>query len=140
MHRPTLAVTLLFALCTANAPGRDDGPAGKAKPKTTAELMKRKLELGQQLLASLTTNDLARASKQAKELLEVRKEASWKAVKSEMYDTLSDDFARAAQQIIKAAKDDNREAAKLAYLGMTMACFNCHTYIRDRKDTGTSVR
>lgn len=97
--------------------------------------MKRKLELSQGLLASLTLNDLTKAGRQAKDLLEVRKEIAFKVIKSEMYETLSDDFARAAQQIVKAAADDNREAAKLAYLGMTMSCFNCHTYVRDRKDS-----
>ena len=28
-------------------------------------------------------------------------------------------------------KDKNLEAAKLNYLGMTLACFHCHTYVRD---------
>lgn len=135
MYRSTLTFALLLTFFVANVPGRDKDPAPKARPKSKEELMKRKLELSQGLLASLTLNDLTKAGRQAKDLLEVRKEIAFKVIKSEMYETLSDDFARAAQQIVKAAADDNREAAKLAYLGMTMSCFNCHTYVRDRKDS-----
>jgi len=42
----------------------------------------------------------------------------------------------------KAAKDKNLEQAKLSYLGMTLCCFNCHTYVRDQRrvsaDTATT--
>ncbi|MGL4555479.1 MAG: hypothetical protein ACRC33_30285, partial [Gemmataceae bacterium] len=134
MYRFTLALCLILIAGYGSTPGRDRDPAPKERPKTKAELMKRKLELGQQLLASLTGNDLAKAGKEASELLAVRKEIAWKVIRSEMYEALSDDFARSAQQIVKAAKDDNLEAAKLAYLGMTMSCFNCHAYVRDKKD------
>jgi hypothetical protein len=43
----------------------------------------------------------------------------------------SEEFTIAAEDLIKAAKSRNLEAAKLQYLGMTMACFHCHTYTRD---------
>ena len=39
-------------------------------------------------------------------------------------------------EIVKAAKESNLEAAKLHYLGMTMACFNCHAYVRDMRKKG----
>jgi hypothetical protein len=107
----------------------------EARPLTKEELMKKKLELSQQLLGALSINDLEKSSKLAEGLLDVRNALSWRVIKTEMYDTLSDDFARALKGIVQAAKDKNYESAKLNYLGMTMSCFNCHTYVRDRKDS-----
>jgi hypothetical protein len=134
MRRSTLAAGfLVLGLVAGSLPGHGQGPAPKEKPRTKQELMKRKLELGQQLLASLTMNDLGKASKQAEELLRIRKDPAWKVFKSPEYEALSNDFNRTAEGIIKASKEKNLEAAKLHYLGMTMACFNCHTYVRDRK-------
>jgi hypothetical protein len=134
MRKSTLAAGfLVLGLVAGSIPGHGQGPAPKEKAKTKKELMKRKLELGQQLLESLKMNDLGKASKQAEELLKIRKDPAWKVYKSAEYEFLSKDFDRTAEGIIKASKDKNLEAAKLHYLGMTMACFNCHTYVRDRK-------
>jgi hypothetical protein len=87
------------------------------------------------MLGALSVNDLEKAGKLAEGLLDVRSGLSWRVIKTEMYETLSDDFARSLKGIVKAAKEKNYESAKLNYMGMTMSCFNCHTYVRDRKDS-----
>jgi hypothetical protein len=115
--------------------GKSKDGKPKAAPLSKEELMKKKLELSQQMLGALSVNDLDKAGKLAEGLLNVRSALSWRVIKTEMYDTLSDDFARSLKGITKAAKEKNYEAAKLNYLGMTMSCFNCHTYVRDRKDS-----
>ncbi|MFQ3650646.1 MAG: hypothetical protein SNJ75_09950 [Gemmataceae bacterium] len=112
---------------------KETKPSGR--PLSKEELMKKKLELSQQMLAALAINDLDKTAQLAEGLLDVRRALSWRVIKTEMYDALSDDYARALTGIIKAAKEKNYESAKLNYLGMTMSCFNCHTYVRDRKDS-----
>ena len=104
----------------------------KADDKTKA-LMRRKLEHSHKILEALVLNDLATAGKNAEELLKIRKEPSFKALKTTEYELWSEEFTRSADGIIQAAKDKNLEAAKLHYLGMTMSCFHCHTYTRDMR-------
>src|SRR5215204_3116057 len=120
MRRFTLTACLLaIALAFGPFEGHGQGPKEKDKerPRTKKELMKRKLELGQQLLGSLSLNDVGTAGKQARELVLLRKDPAWRVLKTEMYKALSEEFDRAAEGISKAAKDKNLEAAKLHYLG-----------------------
>lgn len=107
--------------------------AAQAKPKTKQEVMKRKLQVSQLLLEALTLNDMGKAGKHAEELLQLRKEPAWRVFKTQMYEGFSTDFTRSAEGIMQASKDKNLESAKLHYLGLTLTCFNCHSYFRDRK-------
>jgi hypothetical protein len=106
----------------------------KPDKKAVKELMERKLVHSQKLLAALVKNELDKAATESEELLKIRKEAGWLIVKTETYDMWSKEFARSTEQIVKAAKDKNLDAAKLHYLELTMTCFNCHTYVRDLGD------
>ena len=62
-----------------------------------------------------------------------RNEAAFRIIPTAEYDLWSDEFVRSVERINKGAKDKNLEQAKLGYLSMTLACFNCHTYVRDQK-------
>lgn len=109
---------------------------GKDRPDKAEvkKLMTKKLDHSQKLLAALVTNDLETAGKEAEELLRVRKEAAWAVVKTETYERWSEEFTANADKVIRAAKEKNLDAGKLAYLEMTLTCFNCHTYVRDLGD------
>lgn len=115
-------------------PEKKDKKAPKPDKKLVKELMQRKLEHSQKLLAALVTNDLTKAAKEAEELQLIRKEAAWLIVRTDEYDMWSKEFSVSTEGIIKAAKDKNLDAAKLRYLEMTTACFHCHAYIRDLGD------
>jgi hypothetical protein len=130
-------IVVVLALRAATYAGHAEEPKrGQDKepePKQVKELMHRKLDNAHKMLEALAVNDLDGAAKRADELIKIRKEAAWKIVKTVEYEIWSDEFDRAAQGIIRAAKDKNLEAAKLNYLSMTMSCFHCHTYVRDLK-------
>ena len=130
----TLLVAAL-ALVGITLVGRGEDPkkpdVRKPDPKKVKELMHRKLEYSHKVLEGLAVNDLDKVAKNAEELMRVRKEAAWFIVKTREYEIFSEDFARSAEALVKAAKDKNLETAKLNYLSMTLACFNCHTYVRD---------
>jgi hypothetical protein len=135
-------VVALFMGATLLSEARPSAPtqaekkdkAPKPDKKLVKELMARKLEHSQKLLAALVTNDLNKAAKEAEELQLVRKEAAWLIVRTDEYDMWSKEFAASADGIIKAAKDKNLDAAKLRYLEMTTTCFHCHAYVRDLGD------
>jgi hypothetical protein len=133
-----LRIVLLALLVSGAVFVRGEGqdPKPVEKPKLTdknKELMRRKLEHSQKVLEALVTNDLEMAAKHSEELLKIRKDPNFKALKTTEYELFSEEFTINVEDLIKAAKDRNLESAKLQYLGMTMACFHCHTYTRDYK-------
>ena len=133
-HFGVLLLAILGLCVTARiepSQGAQPKEAQKPDPKMVKELMRRKLDYAQQLLEALALNDLDKAEKSAAGLIRVRKEVAWMVVKTKEYEVWSDEFNRNLDGVIKAAKDKNLEAAKLSYLGMTMSCFHCHTYVRD---------
>ena len=109
----------------------DAADSAKPDPRKVKELMHRKLENSQKVLEALTLNDLEKAVRHGEALLIIQKDADWNVHKTKDYEMWSDQFRRSAQDLVKAAKEKNLESAKLNYLGMTMACFHCHSYVRD---------
>jgi ATP-dependent 26S proteasome regulatory subunit len=141
VKKVAFALTVIALASCASAlgwPGEVAQVAKGQKPDTKArkELMHRKLEHSQRILEALALNDLDKAGKHAGELLRIRKEAPWQAIRSREYQIWSDEFQQSAEGIVKAAKDKNLEAAKLQYLSMTLSCFHCHTYVRDQGQLG----
>jgi len=141
-----LVTLTLFTLSLAGH-GQDNKTAQPRKPREVAAaepkidpakvkaLMRRKLENSQKILEALTLNDLDAAGRHASDLLKLRKDPNFRVIKTPEYELWSDQFTRSAEDLIKAAKDKNLEAGKLSYLGMTLSCFHCHTYVRDFKKT-----
>jgi rubrerythrin len=141
-----LAYALTAAILAAGVPtmsGHELQPvqaqAQKPDAKKVQELMRKKLENAQKILEALALNDVDKASKHAEELLKIRKEVNFRVFQTEQYEMWSNEFSRNAEGIIKAAKDKNPEAAKLQYLGMTLCCFHCHTYVRDMKSASAET-
>jgi hypothetical protein len=137
-----MACTLMFAvlaLSAATVTGHGDEPKKddpKQDDKKVKELMHQKLVAAEKVLEGLAVNNLDMVVKNAEELQRVRKEASFRIVKTPEYDLWGDEFNRSLDGMIKAAKDKNLESAKLKYLEMTMSCFHCHTYVRDMRKVG----
>lgn len=138
MRKATYFLTFaLFAAAVPTLSGheQDAKQAQKPDPKKVKELMHKKLTASQQLLEALVLNDLDKTAKSATELIQIRKDLTWKVVQTDQYELWSNDFLRSAEKIVQAAKEKNMESAKLNYLGMTLACFHCHTYVRDLRMT-----
>jgi hypothetical protein len=74
-------------------------------------------------------------SSHAEELIAISKEAEWKVVKTPRYETYSNDFRREAEDLIKAAKAKNVDAAALAYVDLTLTCVKCHKHVREERQT-----
>jgi hypothetical protein len=98
-------------------------------------LMHKKLENSQKVLEGITTQDFKMISSHAEELIAISKEAGWKVVKTPRYEAYSNDFRREAEDLIKAAKDKNVDAAALAYVDLTLTCVKCHKHVREERMT-----
>ena len=93
--------------------------------------MRAKLDNAQKVLDGLARADFERITKHAQELTLVNLESQWKTLQTPDYDRLSSDFRRATQNLSKAGREKNLDAATLAYVEMTLKCVQCHNYIRD---------
>ena len=108
---------------------------GKAQqPKQLEKLMVAKLKNSQSLLEGLAMSDFAKISRSAQELVQSSKTAEWFVLKTPRYELHSDEFRRAAETVIRKARDKNLDGAALAYFDMTMTCLRCHQYMREVRD------
>jgi len=137
MKKWTYGMLLIALFCgiptmTGHSQEAKKDAAQKPEPKKIKELMRRKLESSQELLKALTIGDLDIAGSHAEKLLRLSKEEEWKFRNTRQYEMWSDDFRQNAEAIVKAAKEKNLQGARLNYLGMTLDCFNCHSYVREQ--------
>jgi hypothetical protein len=124
----TVLLAILFlALVSVGGNGEE--------PKKVSNLMRRKLEGSQKVLEGLATNDPKLIAKHAEELIEISKEAEWKAIKTARYELHSNDFRRTAETLVQNAKDKNLDGAALTYVELTLSCLRCHKYVREVRMT-----
>jgi cytochrome c556 len=127
-----------FALCLVTVFGLILGNASviaDEAPKKRSPLMEKKLKNAQAILEGIAVLEFATVEKSAEELIQISKEAGWRALETPRYDLYSGDFRRSAETLIKQSKAKNVEAATLAYMEMTMTCVKCHQHIREEKKT-----
>lgn len=125
--QPTaVAVVIVLVLLVGWAWANQAGP----EPNDVDEFMTLKLEHAQDLLAALATEEFDDAAKHAQEISLLSQQATWQVLQTPEYNQHSAEFRRSADAISTAARDRNIDAASLAYVDMTMKCFNCHKYVR----------
>jgi hypothetical protein len=124
MKKMTLVVMVLAVGTMAlNGHGRE--------PNKVSELMQRKLERSQKVLEGVATNDFDKIAKNAEELIAISKAVEWRVIKTPKYELYSNEFQRAADNLVKNAKDKNLDAAALSYVELTLDCVKCHKYVRE---------
>jgi hypothetical protein len=105
--------------------------SGHGGEKKLAALMHKKLENAHKVLEGLALNDFKMIAKHAEELIDISKEAEWTVITTPQYEIHSRDFRRAAETLVKSARDKNLDAAALSYVELTLTCVNCHKYVRE---------
>jgi hypothetical protein len=123
--RKTLIVLAAAALAALPAAGH-----GYQK-KAVEELMQKKLDRSQKLLAGIALNDFDEIRRNAEDLLDISKVAEWRVLKTPRYELFSNEFQRNAEEIIKAAKAKNLDAATVGYVDLTLTCVKCHKHVRE---------
>jgi cytochrome c556 len=115
-----LAVSVLFA-----QDSKKDEPLKK--------MMETKLEISKKLLGAVAQNDFVKINTNSEELIKISNELAKKFPKNERFQELGKEYRNELQGLLKAVQKQNTEAISLAYVKTTLACFNCHTFIRDTR-------
>jgi len=127
---PIVAMTIMLLIVVMPASPAQE----KEKPAPKKLLvMERKLLFAQKVLEGLALEDFNKIGTSAEGLIECVKEATWRINDTDRYTLYSNDFLRRAEDLKKAAKDKNINAAALAYVDMTLTCVKCHQYLRDTR-------
>jgi hypothetical protein len=135
-RKARLALTLLALFTVVPAlSGHDEKDKRGAEPKKVSDLMRKKLTHAQKVLEGIALNDFNKIAEQAGELIEVSKAAEWAVVKTPQYELRSNQFRRAAEEMIEKAKEKNVDGAALSYVELTMSCVKCHKYVREVRMT-----
>ena len=108
---------------------------GQEDAKKTQQLMKKKLQHSQNALEGIALSNFDTIAANARELIQISKAVEWRALKSPQYEIFSNDFRRAADSMILAAKEKNLDGAALAYVDMTLTCVRCHKHVREVRQT-----
>jgi hypothetical protein len=106
----------------------------QAQQTRLQQLMAKKLVHSQKILEAITLADFKKVEENANDLIEISKTSEWFAYKTPKYDLHSNEFRRAAENLIQKSKTKNQDGVVLAYLDLTMSCVRCHTYVREIRD------
>lgn len=115
---------------------------GLTPPKLTPaakQLMREKLLLSQGILEGISTADFDLLVSKASRLSGISRESGWPTFDNPDYQQQSALFRRQVDQLVKAAKDQNLDAATLAYVRMTMSCVDCHKVVRGKTAASLST-
>ena len=104
----------------------------------TKKLMMQKLKSAQAILEGVALADFKKINKNADELIQLTTKEEWHIIKKPRYELFSNEFRRAAENLIQKSTDKNIDGAALAYMELTLTCVRCHQYVRDLQDVSIS--
>jgi len=115
-------------------------PFGTAqRPGSLNKIMVEKLNSSKMLLEGIAMADFAKISRSAETLMQLSKSAEWFVYKTPRYELHSNEFRRAAENIMQKAKDKNLDGVTLGYFDLTMSCVRCHQYVREVREARAPV-
>lgn len=103
----------------------DGRPVGDVR-----QFMRAKLAASNKVLEGLTTEDMALVREGARALNKMSLSEKWRAHNDVMYKQFSSEFQRVTKDLAMAAEEENLDQAALKWMGATMACIECHRYVR----------
>jgi hypothetical protein len=104
-----------------------------AAPNQAAGFMRMKLAHSADVLEGLSLEDYDLIAKGAQALSLASRDSNWQLLQTEDYLRQSMEFRRACDGLRRAAKEENLDAAVLAWMDVTMKCVQCHRYVRDER-------
>ena len=116
-----------LSVCLSDGLGKDKR-VNPVKP-----FMRAKLKYAQQVLEGLATEDFKLIKQGADDMQLMSRAAEWSIVEGPIYAELSAEFRRCCEQLAERAKAKNIKGATMSYMQLTMACVNCHDFVRSTK-------
>ena len=108
----------------------------RLKADDVAVFMRAKLGHSQDAIEGLAMEDFDAIYRAAHDLSLASQASTWEVLLTEEYARQSAEFRRSCESLRKAARDENLDAAALAWMDVTMKCVQCHKYVRSTEDTG----
>ena len=99
----------------------------------SAAFMKMKLEPAKSILEGIALKNFDMIQKNADEIRKLTLDEGWMVRQTLEYRKESQRFQKTMSLLSRAAKEEDLEAASLAYMQMTMNCVRCHEMMRDGK-------
>ena len=113
------------------------GPDLPAQTPATGRLMRQKLANSQKILEAILTSDFALLDRESAALAQATKSPAWRVLLSPEYNRQSGAFLRAIDDLRDAAKGMDLDGAASSYVSLTLTCFQCHRYIKNRRLAAT---
>lgn len=130
---------LIVPLCFVLVWGIPSDSSAQKAPSNLSKLMQEKLDRSKLLLEGIALADFNKISRSADALIQLSKTAEWFVYKTPRYELHSNEFRRAAENIVQKAKDKNLDGVTLGYFDLTMSCVRCHQYVREVRDARAPV-
>jgi hypothetical protein len=130
---PSLVLTLVSAVSIA-------GAARAGSDAETTEIMQQKLMRSQAVLRGIALQDFALIQTNAFQMVKLSQLGGWQARQTPEYELFTIEFRRRAEDLVKAAKSKNIDAATLAYTQLTFSCVSCHKFLRGDGAQRASLR
>jgi cytochrome c556 len=99
----------------------------------TGRVMREKLTHSQQILKALLTSDFALLERESTALARATESPGWLVLEGPEYQRHSAAFLRATRDLIEAAKERDLDEAANHYTTLTMACYQCHRYMKNAR-------
>ena len=125
--RNPLRVMMIVVLMVAS------GLEAPAQTPATGRLMRVKLAHSQKILEAILTSDFALLENESAALAQATKLSAWSIFYSPEYNRQSGAFVRAVDDLRDAAMGMDLEGAASSYLSLTLTCFQCHRYMKNKR-------
>jgi hypothetical protein len=109
------------------------GLDASAQTPATGRLMRLKLAHSQKILEAILTSDFALLDRESSELAQVTKSSAWSVLYSPECTRQSGAFLRAIDDLRDAAKGRDLDGAASSYVSLTLTCFQCHRYMKNKR-------
>ncbi|MFM1769979.1 MAG: hypothetical protein RJA22_2508 [Verrucomicrobiota bacterium] len=126
-----LALTALVLLSLSVLPSNSQvQPPERDAIGRDRSVMRFKLHYTQGILEGITMENFPLLATNAQKLAALTREVSWRIRHTAEYERLTADLRRQTDALLKAAKDENADAATVAYFQLTVSCVTCHKHLR----------
>jgi hypothetical protein len=126
MTRTLMISAVISGMLAAEISPAADQPDTKA----VKTFMRAKLRSAQSVLDGLVTERADLIERGADQMRNMSKAAEWQVIKTPEYLQYSVQFQRNAETLAKAGREKNFDAARIAYVHLTLNCFECHKHVR----------
>ncbi len=118
-----------------------DATEGRVKALSRTQIfMRQKLQICDQILGGISTDEFEDITKGADRLLDMSKRSHWLHASNPAYAQDSADFVANVRLLRSMAEDKNLAGATLAYSQLVVRCSDCHRHVRGPKVAGVSFR